>query len=136
MKCFCLLMLGITLNAAVTDAKIFTRCQLAKELYYNGIPKTFISNCKRILIHFELIRESLQSPGVCLTEAASGADTSKVSEHPNLSTSFGIFQINSKEWCRKGRRGGECGIRCEGNWPFGTAKLLVLIEIHFFCRFS
>lgn len=38
-------MLGITLNAAV--AKVYSRCQLAKELYYGGIPKTFISNCKQ-----------------------------------------------------------------------------------------
>ncbi|CRL08737.1 CLUMA_CG021392, isoform A [Clunio marinus] len=51
--------------------------------------------------------------GVCLIEAESGGDSSKVTEFPNLSTSYGIFQINSKEWCRKGRRGGECGARCE-----------------------
>lgn len=53
--------------------------------------------------------------GVCLIESESGGDSSKVSEHPNLSASYGIFQINSKEWCRKQRRGGECGARCEGN---------------------
>lgn len=53
--------------------------------------------------------------GVCLIEAESGADTSKVTEFPNLSTSYGVFQVNSKEWCRKGRRGGECSVRCEGS---------------------
>jgi lysozyme len=119
MKCFGLLMLGITLNAAaVLDAKIYSRCQLAKELYNNGIPKTFISNCKR-----EICRpmrscfnaSESRFSGVCLSEAEAGADSSKVIEHPNLSTSYGVFQINSKEWCRKGRKGGECGIRCEGN---------------------
>ncbi|CAH1714221.1 unnamed protein product [Chironomus riparius] len=90
------LLLGISLfNMPVTDAKIFTRCELAKELFNSGIPKTFISNW------------------VCLIESESGADTSKVSELPNLSTSYGIFQINSKEWCRKSRKGGECGMRCE-----------------------
>jgi hypothetical protein len=79
--------------------------------------------------------EVSQSLGVCLTEAASGADTSKVSELPNLSTSFGVFQINSKEWCRKGRRGGECGIRCEGNRPVDIAKLLVSFNQRtFVCR--
>jgi C-type lysozyme/alpha-lactalbumin family len=52
--------------------------------------------------------------GVCLIESESGGDSSKVTEHPNLSASYGIFQINSKEWCRKQRRGGECGARCEG----------------------
>lgn len=39
-------MLGITFNAAIADAKYYSRCQLAKELYSNGIPKTFLSNCK------------------------------------------------------------------------------------------
>lgn len=52
MKCWGLLMLGITLNAAVSDAKIYTRCQLAKELFYQGISKTFISNCKRFVESF------------------------------------------------------------------------------------
>lgn len=46
-------MLGITLNAAVSDAKIFTRCQLARELNFNGIPKTFISNCKQLALRHD-----------------------------------------------------------------------------------
>lgn len=129
-------MLGITLNAAVSDAKIYTRCQLAKELFYQGISKTFISNCKRMSFKsFSVMwRFRLATLGVCLIEAESGADTSKVTEFPNLSTSYGIFQVNSKEWCKKSRRGGEiislhflvnilwvqslisgeCGVRCEG----------------------
>jgi len=46
------LLLGISLfNMAVTDAKIFTRCELAKELFNSGIPKTFISNCKWVSVH-------------------------------------------------------------------------------------
>ncbi|XP_051861667.1 lysozyme c-1 isoform X3 [Drosophila nasuta] len=32
---------------------------------------------------------------------------------PNQSVSYGLFQINSKNWCRKGRRGGICNIKCE-----------------------
>lgn len=114
-------MLGITLNAAVSDAKIYSRCQLAKELFYQGISKTFISNCKRSRKLFSGF-SCLVTLGVCLIEAESGADTSKVTEFPNLSTSYGVFQVNSKEWCRKGRRGGECSVRCEGSsiegqWP-------------------
>ena len=46
-------------------------------------------------------------------ESESGGNTGKVSEFPNLSASYGLFQINSKEWCRKGRKGGECGVKCE-----------------------
>ncbi|CAO1321986.1 unnamed protein product [Diamesa tonsa] len=80
----------------LSDAKIFKRCELAKELSQNT-----------------LIERSFISHWVCLIESESGAETSKVQEYPNLSTSYGIFQINSKEWCRKGRKGGECGMKCE-----------------------
>lgn len=59
------------------------------------------------------ILESCLILGVCLVESESGGNTAKVSEFPNLSSSYGIFQINSKEWCRKGRKGGECGVKCE-----------------------
>lgn len=41
-----ILIATVLLNAAITDAKIYTRCELAKELLYSGIPKTFLSNCK------------------------------------------------------------------------------------------
>ncbi|CAO1346397.1 unnamed protein product [Diamesa serratosioi] len=80
----------------LSDAKVFKRCELAKELSQNT-----------------LIERSFISHWVCLIESESGAQTSKVQEYPNLSTSYGIFQINSKEWCRKGRKGGECGMKCE-----------------------
>lgn len=49
MKSIGLFILMITL--ITISAKRFTRCQLAKELYMNGIPKTFISNCE-LIIHF------------------------------------------------------------------------------------
>lgn len=44
--------------------------------------------------------------GVCLIESESGAETSKVQEYPNLSTSYGIFQVNKNilatcELCHK-----------------------------------
>lgn len=136
-------MFGITLNAALTDAKVYTKCELARELYFNGIPKTFISNCKQmwcatwawwsqqnfsqqstevvssIKLNSEIlvVNLALNISGVCLIQAESGGYSNKVSEFPNLSSSYGVFQINSKEWCRKGRRGGECGFRCEGDWP-------------------
>lgn len=74
---------------------------------------------------------------MCLIEAESGGDSGKVTEFPNLSSSYGVFQINSKEWCRKGRRGGECGIRCEGNRPHELVNSLVtsnLIERRYIFR--
>lgn len=51
--------------------------------------------------------------GVCLSEAESSSNTSKIERLRNLSSSFGIFQINSKLWCREGRKGGLCDKRCE-----------------------
>ncbi|XP_055380258.1 lysozyme-like [Condylostylus longicornis] len=78
-----------------TEAKIFTRCQLAKELLKHDFPRTFLSNW------------------VCLVENESGRSTSKVMQQPNLSVSYGLFQINNKTWCRKGRKGGLCNTKCE-----------------------
>lgn len=48
-----------------------------------------------------------------MSEAESSSNTSKIERYPNLSSSFGIFQINSKLWCREGRKGGLCNKRCE-----------------------
>ncbi|XP_075166525.1 lysozyme [Haematobia irritans] len=75
--------------------KMFTRCQLAKELLRHDFPRSYLSNW------------------VCLVENESGRSTSKVMQLPNQSVSYGLFQINSKNWCRKGRKGGICNIKCE-----------------------
>lgn len=85
----------VVLLAVVSDAKIFTKCDLAKELGKNGISRTFFGNW------------------ICLANAESGMDTAKVTQLPNLTASYGIFQINSKEWCRAGRKGGKCNMKCE-----------------------
>ncbi|KAH8258247.1 hypothetical protein KR038_008501 [Drosophila bunnanda] len=78
-----------------TESKLLTRCQLAKELLRHDFPRSYLSNW------------------VCLVEAESGRSTSKSMQLPNQSVSYGLFQINSKNWCRKGRRGGICNIKCE-----------------------
>lgn len=41
---FGLLICVISLNTI--SAKVFQRCELAKELAKNGFPRTFISNCE------------------------------------------------------------------------------------------
>ncbi|XP_055538288.1 lysozyme c-1-like [Wyeomyia smithii] len=84
-----------TLFAATVEAKIFNKCDLAKELGKNGISRTFYGNW------------------ICLANAESGMNTAKVTKLPNLTASYGIFQINSKEWCREGRKGGKCNMKCE-----------------------
>ncbi|XP_037909237.1 lysozyme [Hermetia illucens] len=85
----------ISLLCAWSEAKVFTRCQLAKELIRYDFPRTFLSNW------------------VCLIESESGRSTSKTLQLPNTSANYGIFQINSKTWCRKGRKGGLCEMKCE-----------------------
>ncbi|XP_059609223.1 lysozyme c-1-like [Phlebotomus argentipes] len=94
LKITCLALFGALLITSAS-AKIFTRCQLAKELARHKFPRSFISNW------------------VCLIENESGRSTTKVTQHPNLTTSYGLFQINSKDWCRKGRKAGECNMKCE-----------------------
>lgn len=78
-----------------SSGKVFTKCELAKELGKNGISRTFYGHW------------------ICLANAESGLNTTKVTKLPNMSSSYGIFQINSKEWCREGRKGGKCNMKCE-----------------------
>ncbi|SPP73821.1 lysozyme [Drosophila guanche] len=85
----------LLLTQSQTEAKLLTRCQLAKELLRHDFPRSYLSNW------------------VCLVESESGRSTSKSMQLPNQSVSYGLFQINSKNWCRKGRRGGICNIKCE-----------------------
>jgi len=87
LSCLCIL--------TQSNAKMFTRCHLAKELLRHDFPRSYLSNW------------------VCLVENESGRSTSKVMQLPNQSVSYGLFQINSKSWCRKGRKGGICNIKCE-----------------------
>ncbi|KAF5305101.1 hypothetical protein FQA39_LY09363 [Lamprigera yunnana] len=51
--------------------------------------------------------------GVCLIESESGKDTAQVTEKADGSKNLGLFQINSKKWCRFGQKGGDCNIKCE-----------------------
>lgn len=50
--------------------------------------------------------------GVCLVEAESGRSSNKITEYSNYK-SYGLFQINSKEYCKAGKKGGLCGVKCE-----------------------
>ncbi|XP_023174837.1 lysozyme [Drosophila hydei] len=90
-----ILTLSVLLLLTQTQSKLLTRCQLAKELLRHDFPRSYLSNW------------------VCLVESESGRSTSKSMQLPNQSVSYGLFQINSKNWCRKGRRGGICNIKCE-----------------------
>lgn len=78
------------------EGKVYTRCEAAAELQRAGISRTWISNW------------------VCLMESESGLDTTKTTGPKTASSySYGILQINSGEYCTRGRRGGTCNLRCE-----------------------
>uniref|UniRef100_U5ETW1 lysozyme n=1 Tax=Corethrella appendiculata TaxID=1370023 RepID=U5ETW1_9DIPT len=87
--------LALSIFQLVVESKIYKKCDLAKTLERNEISRTFVSTW------------------VCIAQAESNFDTSKKQSFPNLSSSFGILQINSKDWCREGRKGGRCNAKCE-----------------------
>ncbi|KAM3962228.1 lysozyme-like [Aphomia sociella] len=89
---YCALLLAIL--CAVVDSKVFTRCQLTRELLKNNYPRTFLSNW------------------VCLIEQQSDRNTSAFVMKSPRRKYYGLFQIGS-EWCKEGRRGGKCDISCE-----------------------
>uniref|UniRef100_A0AAG5DJ19 lysozyme n=1 Tax=Anopheles atroparvus TaxID=41427 RepID=A0AAG5DJ19_ANOAO len=90
-----LVALACFLLPASIDAKIYTKCELAKQLTANGISRTY------------------QGHWICLANAVSGLDSNKTTPLPNQTANYGIFQINSKDWCRVGYKGGKCNVRCE-----------------------
>uniref|UniRef100_A0A182FGV9 lysozyme n=1 Tax=Anopheles albimanus TaxID=7167 RepID=A0A182FGV9_ANOAL len=79
--------------AAPGYGKIYSKCELAKQLTANGISRTY------------------QGHWICLAMHESGLNSTKVVALPNLSSNYGIFQINSKDWCREGRKGGKCNMK-------------------------
>ncbi|XP_055079573.1 lysozyme C-like [Periophthalmus magnuspinnatus] len=54
------------------------------------------------------------SSGVCLTENESHYNTRAINRNTDGSTDYGIFQINSRYWCKDGgvSAANGCGINC------------------------
>ena len=50
---------------------------------------------------------------VCLAESVSGLNTNKLTNRTALNAELGIFQIQSKDWCKFGKAGGKCSLKCE-----------------------
>ncbi|PZC72261.1 hypothetical protein B5X24_HaOG211658 [Helicoverpa armigera] len=76
------------------QAKVYTRCQLTRELLKNNFSRTFLSNW------------------VCLIEQESDRNTSAMVVKSPRRKFYGLFQIGS-EWCKEGKKGGKCDITCE-----------------------
>uniref|UniRef100_A0A023F6U5 lysozyme n=1 Tax=Triatoma infestans TaxID=30076 RepID=A0A023F6U5_TRIIF len=80
----------------LSQARVFTRCALARELVAKGIPREDLPNW------------------VCLVEAESSRNTArKGGPNRNGSYDHGLFQINDRYWCKNGSPGGDCNIKCE-----------------------
>ncbi|CAH2058189.1 unnamed protein product, partial [Iphiclides podalirius] len=84
----------IALSFTIIECKVYTRCQLTRELLRNGFPRTFLSNW------------------VCLIEQESDRNTSAYHAKTTRRKFYGLFQIGS-EYCKEGRKGGKCDISCE-----------------------
>lgn len=85
----------VTVSTSV-EAKVFTDCELVKELQRAKISNAFTSNW------------------ICLMQSESKMDTTLVIGPKTASSySYGILQINSAKWCTRGRKGGNCNKRCE-----------------------
>nr|ABX11553.1 lysozyme-1 [Rhodnius prolixus] len=89
-------LLAIFALLGATQARVFTRCGLARELARQGLPRHDLANW------------------VCLIEAESGRNT-RARGGPNYDGSYdnGLFQINDRIWCMNGRPGHACHVRCE-----------------------
>nr|UHA56337.1 c-type lysozyme [Plecoglossus altivelis] len=88
------------LLAAVANAKVYQRCELAKVLKNAGM---------------DGFRGISLPNWVCLTKGESNYNTKVTNRNSDGSTDYGIFQINSRYWCDDGRTPRAkniCGIRC------------------------
>lgn len=93
-----------------TEAKVFKKCDLARELYQkHGYTRSMLPSCKFdyfiaiiILIEFDVIIVFQISKGICMVEAESALDTKKVAPYPPIVgtekppyKSYGIFQVSN-----------------------------------------
>lgn len=62
--------------ASLTEAKVYLSCELAKEFSKNDMERHLIPHW------------------ICLVQAESQGNTSKTVDLPNMTTNYGIFQVN------------------------------------------
>lgn len=132
------------------DAKVFQKCALAKLLDSYQISRSLISNCKYDLrqYQFELSKYTIiffprDLHGKCrkwrryLEESHFGQSNyqlwdlsgkamiqSQIFIPPQHSVNPFRLQINSKDWCRAGRKGGKCNKNCEGESRLNASIIL------------
>ncbi|XP_072391067.1 lysozyme-like isoform X2 [Diabrotica undecimpunctata] len=90
----CFIVIGLVIVGTI-DGKVYTKCGLTQELLRIGFSRSLVGNW------------------VCMIESESGKDTSKQVNKANGGKALGLFQINSKDWCKYGSPGGKCNMKCE-----------------------
>ncbi|XP_029940623.1 lysozyme C-like [Salarias fasciatus] len=87
------------LLVAVSSAKVFERCEWARVLKRHGM---------------DGFRGISLADWVCLTQWESHFNTKATNSNSNGSKDYGIFQINSRFWCRDGSFSHNgCNISCD-----------------------
>ncbi|XP_005816997.1 lysozyme C-like isoform X1 [Xiphophorus maculatus] len=91
--------LVLLLLVAAANAKVFERCAWARTLKANGM---------------DGYHGISLADWVCLTQHESNFNTNVKYRNTDGSTDYGIFQINSRWWCRDGgvSTSNGCGINC------------------------
>ncbi|CAO2644491.1 Sperm acrosome membrane-associated protein 3 [Lemmus lemmus] len=86
---------------APSKAKVFSRCELAKELHSFGL---------------DGYRGYNLADWVCLAYYTSGFNTATLDHEADGSTNNGIFQISSRRWCKNLSSNGPniCRLYCTG----------------------
>ncbi|XP_029163828.1 lysozyme c-1-like isoform X2 [Nylanderia fulva] len=88
--------LAVAVVCSPVEGKIYTNCEVVKELQRANINRSFFANW------------------ICLMRSESGMNSTLMTGPKTASSfSFGILQINSLKWCTRGRKGGKCNKRCE-----------------------
>uniref|UniRef100_A0A1B0DD83 lysozyme n=1 Tax=Phlebotomus papatasi TaxID=29031 RepID=A0A1B0DD83_PHLPP len=87
-----------TVILTVSSARIYERCELARELAGYGFPRHELPDW------------------ICLVQSESDFNTRAINhDNSDGSKDWGLFQINDRYWCKGSYRGGKniCGISCE-----------------------
>lgn len=112
----------VLLFTVATNAKTFTKCELAKNLDSLGFSRASLPDCKYILkfilkLHNHFIFQLFI--GICLVKYESSYRTDvKGPVNTDGTYDWGLFQINDGYWCEVGRAGKGCNIDCNGNFCF------------------
>ncbi|XP_047000323.1 lysozyme c-1-like [Schistocerca americana] len=80
--------------SAVARGRVITRCELANEILRHNVSVGLVKHW------------------VCLAESESYLTTDRVGENADLSSNYGIFQIN-QYWCGDSRNPDKCDVKCE-----------------------